>query len=126
MGIYLDYEDGTRNGGWESGVGILFSDTNVIAALVGAISALIGTALFTLLYEAHKERAERGRVASALLAEILAQGDFVITCGTLCNASEDIVAQDTLMQVIPPRPARPSSLPSQQNSLCSKRKQQAL
>lgn len=46
-------------------------DTNVTAALIGAAVATVGSVAFSIWHDWRKERKERGRVASALLVELM-------------------------------------------------------
>lgn len=48
-------------------------DAELKAALIGAIVATLASALFLYLYETYKDRRLRGRIASALLVEVIAQ-----------------------------------------------------
>lgn len=88
-------------------------------AFISLLSAVIGAVLggcVTQIREWWKERSHRGRVATALFCEILAQADVATTCASLANLAEHGIAENEgmrasmLTSLLPPEPSAYRSL----------------
>jgi hypothetical protein len=82
-------------------------DTSIIAALIGAGVAALGfgaTIGFTLWYDHQKERKERGRVASAILVELMAQSDMARVFGEAAHLADALPVRENFARVMPAQP----------------------
>lgn len=82
-------------------------DTTIAAALIGAGVAALGFAAtigFTLWYDHHKEMRDRGRVASAILVEMMAQVDMVRVLGQAAHLADALPVRENFTRLTPARP----------------------
>ena len=82
-------------------------DTSITAALIGAGVAATGFAAtigFTLLYDLHKERKERGRVASAIMVELMAQADMARALGEAAHMKDALPVRESFARLMPTDP----------------------
>jgi hypothetical protein len=79
-------------------------DAGLKAALIGAIVATLTSTLFLYLYESYKERRDRGRVASALLVEVIAQAEFIGVLSDAAHKENVLAVRETFIRFLPTRP----------------------
>ena len=79
-------------------------DMELRAALIGAIAATLTSALFVYLHETFKERRARGRTASALLVEVIAQSEFIHVLAAAAHRENVLAVRETFVRFIPVRP----------------------
>lgn len=75
-------------------------DAELTAALIGAGAA----ALFVYCYESYKERRDRGRIASTLLVEMVAQAEFINVLSKAAHKNDVLAVQENFVRFLPPRP----------------------
>jgi hypothetical protein len=88
-------------------------DTNIVAALIGAGVAALGfpaTVGFTLWHDHYKESRERGRVASALLVELIAQADMARVLGEAAHLDNALPVRENFARLTPTPPTVYSAL----------------
>ena len=79
-------------------------DTTITAALIGAIVAAVGSVGFTLWYDHQKERKERGRVASAIMVELMAQADMARALGEAAHIKDALPVRESFARLMPTEP----------------------
>jgi hypothetical protein len=88
-------------------------DTSLTAALIGAGVAATGfmaTVGFTIWYDQCKERRERGRVASAIMIELMAQADMARALGEAAHMKDARPVRENFARLMPPHPTVYSAL----------------
>lgn len=79
-------------------------EAELTAALIGAVAAVTGSAFFVYAHEWYKERRLRRRIASTLLAELIAQSEFVCALSRAAHAT-DVPVKETFAKFLPARPS---------------------
>lgn len=77
-------------------------DGEMKAALIGAVVAALGSAMMLCLYECWKERRDRGRIASALLVEVMAQAEFVAVLAQAVHMPGALAIKENFAKYLPP------------------------
>ena len=82
-----------------------------IGAFIGVVGTILGVVVafaFTLLHESAKDEATRKRLAAVLVAELMNQADYVLSCCTIINRSfidapHLLLSEDDLKEQFPPK-----------------------